>query len=211
MATIARAYRSTGADWPYGDPRRAHGVAMEGYFWRFSDPASGRVVVALCGVSQTDGDSWATVAVAGHPGHFVRSADARPAGADPTRLGVWAGDATFRADADRVAVDLGPDAQLDVRIRDARPWPRRAFGGLGPAHAVPGLEQYWHPYLLGGRASGTAIIGDVAVDLDGFQVYAEKNWGAGGFPGRWWWGQAHGFRIRKRAWRSPAVTCASVR
>src|SRR6201999_2121718 len=24
-------------------------------------------------------------------------------------------------------------------------------------------------------------------------VYAEKNWGAGGFPRRWWWGQAHGF------------------
>jgi hypothetical protein len=167
---------------------------MEGYFWRLSDPASGRVVVALCGVSQTEGELWATVALAGHPGGFVRSVDARPAGTDLTRLGVWAGDGTFRADADRVAVDLGPDAQLDVRIRDARPWPRRAFGGLGPAHAVPGLGQYWHPYLLGGRASGTAIIGEAAVDLDGFEVYAEKNWGAGGFPGRWWWGQAHGFQ-----------------
>ncbi len=188
------AYRATGAERPYGDPRRAHGVAMEGYFWRFSDPASGRVVVALCGVSQTDDLPWATVALAGHPGGFVHSGDVRPAGADPARLGVWAGDGTFRADGDRVQVDLGPGARLDVRIHDPRPWPRRAFGGLGLAQAVPGLGQYWHPHLLGGRASGTATIGDTELDLDGFEIYAEKNWGAGGFPGRWWWGQAHGFQ-----------------
>jgi hypothetical protein len=194
VTTIGRAYRSTGADWPYGDPRLAHGVAMEGYFWRFSDPQSGRVVVTLCGVSRTENVSWATVALAGHPGAFVRSADVPPAGADATRFGVWAGDRSFRADAEHVHVDLGADARLDVRIRDPRAWPRRAFGGLGAAHAVPGLEQYWHPHLLGGRASGTAIIGDREIDLDGFQVYAEKNWGTGGFPGRWWWGQAHGFQ-----------------
>jgi tocopherol cyclase len=24
-------------------------------------------------------------------------------------------------------------------------------------------------------------------------AYAEKNWGAGGMPASWWWGQAHGF------------------
>jgi Tocopherol cyclase len=194
VITIGRAYRSTGADRPYGDPRRAHGVAMEGYFWRFSDPRSGRVVVALCGVSRTGDASWATVALAGHPGGLLRSADVRRAGADPKRLGVWAGGDAFRGDAERVRVDLGADAQLDVRIRDPRPWPRRAFGGLGLAHAVPGLEQYWHPYLLGGRARGRAIIGDEVFDLDDFHIYAEKNWGAGGFPDRWWWGQAHGFQ-----------------
>ena len=195
--TVSRAYaayRATGADRPYGDPRRAHGVAMEGYFWRFSDPRSGRVVVALCGVSRTEDASWATVALAGHPGGFVRGADVRPAGADRTRLGAWAGDDTFRADADQVHVDLAPDAQLDVRIRDPRPWPRRAFGGLGAAHAVPGLGQYWHPHLLGGRASGSATIDGTRIDLDGFEVYAEKNWGMAGFPDRWWWGQAHGFQ-----------------
>ena len=192
--TIGGVYRASGADLPYGDPRRAHGVAMEGYFWRFSDPRSRRVVVALCGVSRTDDVTWATVALAAHPGGFVRSADVRPAGADPTRLGVWAGDEVFRADADRIHVDLGPGARLDARIHDPRPWPRRAFGGLGAAHTVPGLGQYWHPHLLGGRVRGTAMIGDAELDLDGFHVYAEKNWGAGGFPGRWWWGQAHGFQ-----------------
>ena len=167
---------------------------MEGYFWRFSDPQSGRVVVALCGVNRTADESWATVALAAHPGGVVYNADVRPAGADPTRLGAWAGDGAFRADGDRVRVDLGLGARLDVRIEETRAWPRRAFGGLGAAQAVPGLGQYWHPHLLGGRARGTAIIGDTDLDLDGFSVYAEKNWGAGGFPARWWWGQAHGFQ-----------------
>ena len=31
------------------------------------------------------------------------------------------------------------------------------------------------------------------IDLDGAVAYAEKNWGAGGMPPAWWWGQAHGF------------------
>jgi tocopherol cyclase len=189
------AYRATGADLPFGDPRRAHGVAMEGYFWRFSDRTSGRVVVALCGVNRAAGGDWATVALAGHPGGFQREADVSPAGADPDRLGAWAGEggAAFAGGPDRLAVDLGPGATLDVRLRDLHPWPRRAFGGLGVAQVVPGLGQYWHPYLLGGRAEGRAVLGEEELDLDGFQVYAEKNWGAGGFPDHWWWGQAHGF------------------
>ena len=72
------------------------------------------------------------------------------------------------------------------------PWPRRPFGGSGLAHVIPGLGQYWHPHVLGGRATGRAVLGDEVVDLDGADVYAEKNWGRG-FPERWWWGQAHGF------------------
>ena len=30
------------------------------------------------------------------------------------------------------------------------------------------------------------MIGHAEFDLDGFQVYGEKNWGVGGFPARWW-------------------------
>ena len=59
--------------------------------------------------------------------------------------------------------------------------------------AVPALNQYWHPWLLGGTAHGTATLGDEVWDLDGASVYAEKNWGKGGFPDSWWWGQAQGF------------------
>ncbi len=73
------------------------------------------------------------------------------------------------------------------------PWSRRALGGSSLFQAVPALNQYWHPWLLGGRASGSATLGDERWDLDGWQVYAEKNWGRGGFPDSWWWGQAHGF------------------
>jgi tocopherol cyclase len=58
---------------------------------------------------------------------------------------------------------------------------------------IPGLSQYWHPWLLRARVSGVARIGDDELDLDGAVAYAEKNWGAGGMPRAWWWGQAHGF------------------
>jgi 1,4-dihydroxy-2-naphthoate octaprenyltransferase len=166
---------------------------MEGDFWRITDARSGRVIVALCGVNRAPDGVWANVALAGHPGGFAREADVPLAGADPCRLAVWAGPGAFEASSDRLRVDLGPDARLDVRLRGTWGWPRRTFGGSGPAHALPGRGQYWHPHVLGGTVEGSAVRGDVVVELDGAHVYAEKNWGAGGFPPRWWWGQAQGF------------------
>ena len=191
MGSMLRAYRGLGADLPWGDPRAAHGVEMEGYFWRFTDRPRRRVVVALCGVSRAPGGPWATVALASQPAGFVRHAETSAASADPQRLGVRAGDA-FVAEPGRVRVALGPDARLDVRLDGLHGWPRRPFGGSGIAHALPGLSQYWHPHALGGRADGHAILGGEEVELDGADVYAEKNWGRG-FPERWWWGQAQGF------------------
>ena len=61
MSALLDAYRRTGADLPFGDPRRAHGVAMEGYYWRLSDPASGRCVIALCGVCRAPRGGTPTV------------------------------------------------------------------------------------------------------------------------------------------------------
>ncbi|HSD76150.1 MAG TPA: tocopherol cyclase family protein, partial [Solirubrobacteraceae bacterium] len=177
---------------------RYHGVAMEGYYWRFTDAARGRVVVALIGVNRDGrGGTWATVALAAHPGGHVRSAVVPEAWADPRALGAGArdGDRTvFAADARGVRVDLGDDARLDARIGAPRPWPRRALGGIGPAQVVPALSQYWHPHLTGGAASGSLRLGDLRWELDGAQAYGEKNWGDGhGFPPAWWWGQAQGF------------------
>jgi hypothetical protein len=203
---MLRRYRSRGADPPFGDPRRAHGVAMEGYFWRFSDVRTGRVIVALCGVCRPpdepsvpadSADAWATVALAAHPGGFLRRADLPRAGDDRAALGVWARGETgsLSADGGRLTADLGPDARLDVRL--AAPWPaRRALlGGSGAAHLIPGLGQYWHPHLFAATVSGSAVIGGETIDLTGWQAYAEKNWSphASGFPAHWWWGQAHGF------------------
>lgn len=194
------AYRATGADLPFGDPRAAHGVAMEGYFWRFTDPTTGRALIALNGVNrgpeQRDGTAhWATLGVAAHPTGFLRTTayDVGEAAADG--LGAFAGTA-FHGTADALRVDLGPDARLEVQVRDAVPWPRRSVGGSSVFQVVPGLNQYWHPWLLGGRAHGRAVMGDTAWELDGWDVYAEKNWGKGGFPDSWWWGQAQGFEDR---------------
>jgi hypothetical protein len=194
---IAR-YRRTGADLPFMDPRGYHGVAMEGYFWRLTHVPSGTVLVVLAGVNQDGtGGTWGTVGLAGHPGGFSRSVAVDEASGDPHGIGVWAGEdgrTSLRAGDRSLSVDLGPDARLDVRFDDPVSWPRGgAFGGIGAAQAIPGLSQYWHPHMLGGRVSGSARIGDREIDLDGATVYAEKNWGRGGFPPAWWWGQAHGF------------------
>ncbi len=172
--SLRGAYRASGADLPWGDPLPAHtGVRMEGYFWRLTDPATGRVVIALCGVNRARDGFWSTLGLASHPNGFLRTL-AHPEGwADPAALGARAGDA-FVGAADRLTVDLGEDARLDVRVTDAVPWPRRALGGSSVFQAVPALNQYWHPWLLGGRAHGSAVVGDERWELDGWQVYAEK-------------------------------------
>jgi tocopherol cyclase len=192
------AYRATGADPPFGDPRGYHGVGMEGYFWRITQPGSGAVVVVLLAISRDlAGGTWGMAAIAAHPGGFVRSATFAHAVASRRRLRVLAADGSgsqlLEADHERLAVDLGPGACVDVAFEQRTGWPRRAFGGIGPAQSLPGLSQYWHPHLLGARVRGGAQAGDRALDLSGATAYAEKNWGAGGHPPVWWWGQAHGF------------------
>nr|NLD41551.1 hypothetical protein [Actinomycetales bacterium] len=182
-------YRRTGADLPFGDLLRSHGVSMEGYFWRFTDPESGRVVIALVGINTPrTGMPWATVGIAVEPERVLATAVLPDAAADASGLGVIVGDQVL-ADAHRARIAVG-DLSLDVTIEDPRPWPRRLFGGSSYFQMVPGLNQYWHPWLLGGRARGHVMIEGSRIELDGWQAYGEKNWGRGGFPDAWWWGQA---------------------
>ena len=197
-ARVRAALRARGADLPFGDQRAHHGVAFEGYFWRVTDAGGGGVVVALLGVCRdAGGRSWATAALGGHPGGLVRRAMLDHAGGDPARLAVHGssvdGRAWVRADERHVTFVLGEDARLTLEVHHPVPWPRRALGGVGPAQLVPGLSQYWHPWLLDGAARGSARLGERTWNLDGARAYAEKNWGGGGFPAAWWWGQAQGF------------------
>lgn len=192
-------YRATGADLPFSEPTRAHpGVAMEGYFWRITDPERGHVVIALCGANRGPEGPWATIGLASWPNPFLRTAALDGAEADPERLGVRGGTArtgapAFEGDRRRLRVDLGDDARLDLAFDELVEWPRRPFGGSSVFQTIPGLNQYWHPWCLGGRASGTATVGGETWRFDGAQVYGEKNWGREGFPDSWWWGQAQGF------------------
>ncbi len=185
------AYRRAGADLPFGDPGRDHGAPFEGYYWRLVHPDDGWVIVWLCGVCRGPGGAWATVALAAHPGGFLRHGTLEPAGGDPAGFGAWAGD-EFRGSLERLDVQLGVDARLEARLQPRLTWPRRAFGALGAAHVVPGLPQYWHPVLLAADVEGEAVLGERRLRLDGARAYAEKNWGPG-FAGRWWWGQANAF------------------
>jgi tocopherol cyclase len=102
---------------------------------------------------------------------------------DPTRFTM------LRGTRDRLEVDLGEDAGLEVQLDGAVGFRRR---GLGAAHLVPGLPQYWQPLVLAAGVRGWARVGGETVSLDGATAYVEKNWG-GAFPGRWWWGQAGAF------------------
>lgn len=188
-ARLLSLYRGTGADPPFGDPRRAHGVAMEGYYWRCETP-DGHVVIALCGVCRDGDGTWAVTALAVHPQRALVQRIHAPVLADPRRLGVDGG--TVLAAGERgVSVTLGDEARLDLRLRDPVGWPRRAWGGLGPAHWVPALGQYWHPHVLGGTVDGEVVLAGERFSLAGARAYAEKNWGTT-FPRRWWWGQASG-------------------
>jgi tocopherol cyclase len=204
-ATMLARYRATGADLPWGDPRRYHGVGMEGYFWRVTDARRGVVVVVLVAVNRDGaGGTWGMLAMAAHPGGLVREASVDRVTAARGGLGLRLhgkdGRPVLEAGDERLRVDLGPDARLDVGFADRIPWPEHfAFGGVGPAQVVPGLSQYWHPYLLGARVTGGGRAGAAVLDLDGATAYAEKNWGAGGHPPEWWWGQAHGFPERDDA------------
>ncbi len=170
---------------------------MEGYFWRITDAAAGVALVVFVAVNRPAGGTpWMTVGLAGHPGGFARARAVDHAEVSDTGLGLRAVDGervALVADERSLRVDLGPGARLAVELTGAVPWPRRAFGGIGAAQLVPGLSQYWHPWLLHARAEGDAQLGERSVRLHDVPAYAEKSWGAGGFPRRWWWGQAHDF------------------
>jgi tocopherol cyclase len=185
-------YRRTGADVPFGDPLPSHGTEMEGWFWRLSDPDSGRVVVALCSANRHPDGDWSTAAIALHPGGVVRSAAIDGVSADRTRFSVkaQAGGNLVDAGRDRLRMVIG-DSDVDVKFEAPYRWPK-PFGGGGVASSVPFLNQYWHPYRLGGKASGTVTSGDQSWTFVDANLYCERNWGAG-FPLRWWWGQAHDF------------------
>jgi hypothetical protein len=186
------AYRTTGATLPFGDLAGYHGTGMEGHFWRLTHADSGRVVIVILAISRDrDGRTWSMVSLATHPEGRVVSATVADAETAAAGFGVGAGTAlTATRDALRVHVD---GVELDVAFEARVPWPRRAFGALGPAGSVPGLSQYWHPWLLGGRARGSLVLDGTRHPLDGATVYAEKNWGHGGMPPAWWWGQADAF------------------
>lgn len=192
MSRLTDLYRRTGADVPFGNPLPDHGTEMEGWFWRVSDEASGRALIALCSINRHDGGDWSTTAVAVHPGLTVNAAALSAARAQESPFCVTAGDAAdrFTVGTDRVRFELG-DLKLNMEFTDQVGWPK-AFGGGGIFSAIPFLNQYWHPYYLGGRASGTVEYGGQNWTFDNAKLYAERNWGAG-FPLRWWWGQAHDF------------------
>jgi hypothetical protein len=164
---------------------------MEGYYWRIVDASADSVIVLLCGVCQGLKGPWATVAVAAHPGGYVRHTVIAPAAGRRGCFGVRAAGA-LHGSTEGLQARLGDDTWIELRARSPVLWPRPVFGALGPAHALPGLGQYWHPVVLAARVEGQACVGGLPISLDGATAYVEKNWGPR-FAGDWWWGHADAF------------------
>ena len=99
-------FRRTGADPPFGDPRRAHGTRFEGYYWRLTDTAAGRVAIVRCGICRDAAGPWAIVALASEPGGLVRSRMVPSASVSFHDLGVRAGTA-LSATAEGLRVEIG--------------------------------------------------------------------------------------------------------
>lgn len=182
-------YRRLGANLPFSDPSGYHGVRLEGWFWRFVTPG-GDVVLCIAAVCRSAGGTWGMAALGTSAAATVRSGRAGDVSVFGDAADVKVG-GLLAADDRRLRVRLD-GASLDVAFAHRRPFGGRCFGGLGPAQVVPGLSQYWHPHLPHARVThGTCTVDGRTLSLDGADAYAEKNWGAGGMPERWWWGQGH--------------------
>ena len=213
-------YRRTGATPPFGDPRGYHGVAMEGYYWRFTDRARGRVVVALLGVSRdAAGEEWGTVALAARSaasGSLLREVVAERAAADPRRPG---GHGAPRRPRGLRRRRRPACASTSATARGSTsPWPTRGAGrraapsaGSGRRRRCPALSQYWHPHVLGGRARGRLEL-DGAAGRSTTRPPTPRRTGATATASRRPGGgaRATGSRARTRASPSPAAAPASV-
>ncbi len=190
VPAAAGRFRATGADLPFGDPAPAHGVGLEGWYVRVAEPRSGRVAAVMVGVAtEPDGARWALVVAAVHPEGVVRhvTVDGVPDLARAVRVGE-----AVQMDGRALRARVG-EVQVDLQMRPGAPLRPLLWGGLGPAHLVPGLPQYWTPLDAGVVERGTLRVGSTTADLAGGRVYREKNWGPS-FPRHgWWWGAAHAF------------------
>ena len=104
-------YRRSGADLPFGDPLPTHGTEMEGWFWRLSDAASGRVAIALCSANRHPDGDWSTAAIA------VSSPSSRMARA--TRSAVTSVALPFLLPCDTVTVHVLSPAEVTVTLTGA--------------------------------------------------------------------------------------------
>ena len=157
---------------------------MEGYYWRFADPASGRAIDrAVRRLPRARTGRGRLVALAAHPGGFVRWRDAprrvgRPAtrSASPPRR---RGGRAARVASGALRLDLGADARLEAALEGRVGWPRRALGGARRrprrARAAAVLASRT---CSAARVRGEALLGGEPRRLDGAEAYAEKNWGA---------------------------------
>lgn len=174
---LLSAYRRLGADPPGWDVAADHGASLEGHYWRLTHAATGRVIVVIA--APCDANSWAMVTVARHPEGTVETWLTDEVATNPRRLDLRLGELLTAAPGALRAPGV------DVTWSEAVAWPHR-LGGMGAAHLLPGLSQFWSPHTFRADAG------------DGWRLYGEKNWAppGGAMAQAWWWGHAHDFGDR---------------
>ncbi|MEL4359200.1 MULTISPECIES: tocopherol cyclase family protein [unclassified Luteococcus] len=197
LGNLLDAYRATGAELPGGDLLGARGVSMDGWFWRITDAAHGRVAILLAGVNTPRrGPVWGIAGLAADsrtapPLLTTAHLPAATAARHGVRVEMSGESGSLHGSDSALDVRLG-NAHLTARLDEVHRWQGR-LGGSSVFQVVPWMNQYWHPWALGGRVSGSLVTPDDRWEFTDAQLYAEKNWGRGGFPTAWWWGQAQGF------------------
>lgn len=194
LASLHDRYRRWGAELPGGDLVGARGISMDGWFWRLTEAATGRVVIVLAGINTPrHGDPWGVLGLATEPDGLLRLAELPTVHASRHGMSlVMEGEqGSIHATRDRLEVRFH-DVQLAVDLAGQVGF-QGPLGASSIFQVVPGMNQYWHCWLLGGRADGRLVLPGGEHPIRGAELYAEKNWGRGGFPTAWWWGQSQGF------------------
>ena len=188
------AYRATGADPPFGDPRGYHGAGHGGPLLAHH-PAAHRCrggrhprhLPRRAGPSVGDG-------LAGRPPGRRGAVGDAARGVGRAAAGCGCAPATRSPPTStRCASTSAPTHGWTLSFAEPLAWPRRAFGALGPAQVVPGLSQYWHPWLLRAQVSGSARVGARDDRPRRRRRLRREELGRGRHAAAWWWGQAHGF------------------
>ena len=188
---LVERYRLTGADVPFGDPLPSHRTEMEGWFWRVTEPSTGRAIVALCSVNRHPAGDWSTTAVALHPGascgrahstvpsrpirrsRYPRARVRRPSPRAPTG---W-------TSASTICISGWSSA---IRSRGPRRSPVAASSPRSRTSISTGIRTAW----VDGPPVRSNSQGSVGFHRCDAACRAQLGCG---FPLRWWWGQAHDF------------------
>lgn len=197
------------------DPNRYHWAGQdpyfEGWYFKVSEPETGRSHLFIYAVYNPSGDSPESCAfmMAGiNSEEYDRLVQARYPLSDffssttvfDTRIGsvIQARGDSEALHASGIVIDNGTTCSWEIDFAITDPWKRT----MGWMSLLPDLQTYWHVGAMSARASGWVAWDGERYEFQDCPGYQEKNWGDE-FPETWFWIQANDFD-------DPEACCLSV-